>query len=114
MLAFAALFGCGEAAAQQAFRPEIDPGQVQKRIPEPREAPAPPPELHVPAPAPVTPGAPLRFVLTGVVIEGNTVFDAAALSPLYESHLVQEGDLGDIERIGQASTAKYRGAGLLL
>lgn len=113
-IALAALLAYGEAGAQQAGRTEIDPGQVQKRILLPSEPVQPPSELRVPAPAPVTPRAPLRFVLTGVVIENASAFDAAALAPLYEPYLAQEIDLGDIENILQAITAKYRDAGYFL
>jgi hemolysin activation/secretion protein len=114
VLALVLLAAGGAAEAQQAARPEIDPGQVQKRIPPPSAPVAPAPTLRVPVPAPVTPGATLRFVLTGVVIDGATVFDAAALAPAYESYLAKRIDLGDVEKILAAITGKYRAEGYFL
>jgi hypothetical protein len=78
------LWALSPVFAQQVVRPEVDPGLVQKRIPvpEPRqEAPAP---LTLPEPPPAERTAPapaLHFLLSGVVIEGNTVLDNAALLP---------------------------------
>ena len=108
------LLASGTAEAQQAARPDIDPGQVQKRIPPPSAPAAPAPELRLPTPAPVSPGAPLHFVLTGVVIDGASVFDAAALAPTYEAYLARRIDLGDVEKILAAITGKYRAAGYFL
>jgi hemolysin activation/secretion protein len=101
--------------AQQVVRPEVNPGLVQKRIPlpEPRqEAPAP---LTMPEPpAAQTTASELHFVLSGVVIEGNTVFDNAALAPAYEDDLAQDIDFDAITRILDRITARYRAAGYFL
>jgi hemolysin activation/secretion protein len=101
--------------AQQVVRPEVNPGLVQKRIPlpEPRqEAPAPLTVLEPPAAAPTASG--LHFILSGVVIEGNTVFDNAALAAAYEDDLARGIDLNAVTRILDRITAKYRAAGYFL
>ena len=102
------------AQAQQAVRPEVDPGQVQKRIPLPEPRNAPPAPLSLPAPSASVPAGTLHVVLGGVVIEGNTVFDAAALAPTYEDALARDVDLAAISRILQRITDKYRDAGYFL
>ena len=114
VLALAWLLPCASLHAQQSSRPEIDPGQVQKRI-VPPPAPEPPlPALRLPAPIAAPLAAPQRFVLAGVTIEGATVFDAAALAPVYEEFLAREIGTGEIERILQRITDKYRDAGYFL
>jgi hemolysin activation/secretion protein len=114
VLVLAWLLPCASLSAQPAIRPDVDPGQVQKRIPAPM-APEPAlPELRLPAPAAAPLAAPLRFVLAGVTIDGVTVFDAAALTPLYEDYLAREIGTGDVERILQRITATYRDAGYFL
>jgi len=111
------LWALSPVFAQQVVRPEVDPGLVQKRIPvpEPRqEAPAP---LTLPEPPPAERTAPapaLHFLLSGVVIEGNTVLDNAALAPAYEDDLASVIDLDAINRILDRITAKYRAAGYFL
>jgi hemolysin activation/secretion protein len=102
--------------AQQTIRPEIDPGQVQKRIPLPVAPERPPPTLQLPPPAPASPtaGAQAHFVLAGVVIDGATAVDETALTPLYEEYLAREIDLADVERILHRITARYRAAGFFL
>jgi hemolysin activation/secretion protein len=104
------------AAAQQAARPEVDPGQVQRRIPEPVELERPPPPLAPPpASEPVTaPQGAVRFVLTAVVIDGATIFDPAALASLYEDFLARQIGLGDVEEMLRRITAKYRESGYFL
>jgi hemolysin activation/secretion protein len=104
----------GAADAQQSVRPEINPGQVQKRIPLPPERQQEPPELRVPAPAAAAPAAPLRFVLTGVVIDGATAFSPAALAPAYEPYLAREIGRDELQKILRAITDKYRTAGYFL
>jgi hemolysin activation/secretion protein len=102
------------AAAQQAVRPEVDPGQVQKRIPLPETRQAPPAPLVVPAPPASEAGGALHFVLSGVVIAGNTVLDAAALAPAYEDQLARDLDLAAVNAILARITASYRARGYVL
>lgn len=105
------------ALAQQANTRAAEPGQVQKRF----EAPAVPKAPSAPIAAPRPGAAPVeieergqRFVLSSVVIEGTTVFDQAALAPLYEDYLAREISLADVEKILAAITKKYRDAGYFL
>src|SRR5712671_7668774 len=81
---FLTLWLMSPVQAQQTIRPEVDPGQVQKRIPLPSERREPPEPLRLPTPPEASPPAgKLHFVLAGVVLDGNTVFDAAALASTY-------------------------------
>ena len=100
--------------AQQAVRPEVDPGQVQRRIPLPEPSNPPPAPLSVPTPSASAPEGALHVVLGGVVIEGNTAFDAAALASTYEDELARNVDVAAINLVLQRITAKYRDAGYFL
>lgn len=102
------------AVAQQAARPDVNPGQVQRRIPEPVEPERPPPTLTLPAAPQAAPQGTVRFVLTAVVIDGATVFDPAALAPAYEDFLAREIGLADVEEILRRITGKYRESGYFL
>ncbi len=113
-LVFSVVLNCSAADAQSLVHPETNAGQVQKRIPQPGEAVQPLPNLGVPAPVPMAPIAPLRFVLTGVVIEGATALQVDALAPAYEAYLAREIDLSDIQKILDSITAKYRDDGYFL
>jgi hemolysin activation/secretion protein len=101
--------------AQQTVRPDVDPGQVQKRIPIPAAPEKPLPALQLPSPGPPrAPSVDMRFVLAGVTIDGAAAIDATALTPLYEEFLAREIDLADVERILGRITARYRDAGFFL
>ena len=102
------------AQAQQSVRPEVDPGQVQRRIPLPEPRVTPPEPLLLPTPKASAQTGTLHVVLAGVVIEGNTVFDSAALAPAYEDALARDADLAVINLILQRITEKYRDAGYFL
>ncbi len=102
------------ARAQQAARPDVNPGQVQRRIPEPVEPSRPPAPLMLPSTAPVVPQGAVRFVLTAVIVDGATIFDADALAPLYEDFLAREIGLGEVEEVLRRITAKYRDSGYFL
>jgi hemolysin activation/secretion protein len=113
-VALASLVPGAPLCAQQTVRPEIDPGQVQRRIATPPAVEPPLPALQVPTPAAAPAIAPSRFVLAGVTIDGTSVFDAAALTPVYEEFLAREIGTEDVERILQRITTKYRDAGYFL
>src|SRR6266446_2284740 len=64
---FLTLWLMSPVQAQQTIRPEVDPGQVQRRIPLPSERQQPPEPLRLPAtPEANPPAGKLHFVLTGV------------------------------------------------
>lgn len=54
------------------------------------------------------------FVLTGVLIEGATVFDSLDFLPLYKSYLGEKTTVDDLRKIADAITRKYHGAGYFL
>ncbi len=55
-----------------------------------------------------------KFVLSGIVVEGSTVYRQADFLPLYKSLLGKEVSLADIRRIARAITAMYRRDGYIL
>ncbi|MEQ8441361.1 MAG: ShlB/FhaC/HecB family hemolysin secretion/activation protein [Alphaproteobacteria bacterium] len=85
-----------------------------------QRAPAPRSEAETPAGdaqeevAPDENAETVRFVLSGLVIEGATVFETADLLPLYEDLLGQEVALADIYDIAEQVTAHYRADGFFL
>src|SRR5215469_9484676 len=92
ILVVAALLAAHSTRAQTEGR--SDAGRVQQRFE--REAPPQPPTLP-PLAAPQQPpgvsGPSGTFVLAAVDIEGATVYDPAALAPLYEPYLARRTDL---------------------
>ena len=56
----------------------------------------------------------IRFVLSGVLVEGATVYDEVEFLPIYESMLGEEVSLGDMYRLAGRISAKYRGDGFIL
>jgi hemolysin activation/secretion protein len=56
----------------------------------------------------------IRFVLTQIILEGNTVFSAADLRPLYSASLNKTISLADLQTIADAITKKYRESGYIL
>jgi len=56
----------------------------------------------------------IRFVLSGVLVDGATVFDESTFLPLYEPMLGEEVSLGDIYRLAGDISAMYRGGGFIL
>ena len=56
----------------------------------------------------------IKFVLSGILVEGSTVYDEPEFLPLYESMLGEEVSLGDIYRLAGRISAKYRGDGFIL
>jgi hemolysin activation/secretion protein len=98
------------AAAAQAE--SVDPGQLERRFqapPAPRAAPIVVPEPKA-APAPPE-AARIRFTLTGVRLEGATVFAPGELEPLWAELLGREVSLAELYRLAGAITARYGNAG---
>lgn len=94
-----------------------DPSEIERRIeqlrPEPRRE-APPDVV-----APVRPEGPaakdgLSFVLTGVVIEGATVIEPAALAPAYTEFLARQVGRAELEEISARIAKRYEEAGYFL
>ncbi len=56
----------------------------------------------------------VRFVLSGVVADGVTVYEQTELAPLYEKYLAKEISLAEIYEVAAAITARYRQDGYIL
>lgn len=95
-----------------------DPGQIRRRIEETRPKPVEPqprPVVVPEAPAPeVRAEEEPAFVLSAVVIEGNTVFAPGDLALLYEDFLVRQVSLTEVQEIARRITQKYQDAGYVL
>ncbi len=105
----------GLTLAQQV-PPTVEPGTIQKRLeraPKPKAA----PPIDIPDTGRLTPppGAEeIRFVLTDVWVEGNTVYTEEELLPLWEGLLGQEITLTQFYGIAAAITIRYRNDGYIL
>ena len=67
------------------------------------------------APSEAPPGAAdVRFELTGIVLDGMTVYDESDLAPLWQDLLATEVSLADIYDVAAEITAKYRNDGYIL
>ncbi len=111
------IFDPSVALAQEP-NDSADPGQIRRRIEETRPTPVKPqpqpvivPETPVPE---VSAEEEPSFVLTAVVIDGNTVFPAGDLTHLYEDFLVRSITLTEVQEIARRITQKYRDAGYIL
>jgi len=113
---FVALIGIVDTVTAQEVPGQIDPGRIEKRFEKP---PVPKSTLE-----PVVPSEPeavppedlekIKFVLTGTVIEGSTVYTDSDFLPLYEKYLNTQVSLADVYRIAEAITARYRNDGYIL
>lgn len=106
----------GAGALAQSTTPSVDPGQIERRLgprPEVRKEVAPLiPEIR--GELPPEKARAIRFVLSGLFIEGATVFEQAEFIPLYEDKLAREVTLEDVYKIAVAIGKKYADAGYLL
>lgn len=107
----------GDVLAQQSSRTN-DPGQIQKRINE-RALPEKPkepklPEVRTPTVAPLDQLEAVTFVLSGVTIEGSTVFAPADFVPFYQEFLAREVTSAEIEEILKRMTRFYQERGYFL
>lgn len=92
------------------------PGQIEKRF-EPPVLPRStlePLELKAPETLPPAEVEAIRFNLTGVVVQGSTVYKEREFTPLYQQYLNKEISLADVFRVRDAITAKYRNDGYIL
>ncbi len=112
----ALLMLCGGPAFGQAVPQSVGPGQIEKRF----EVPVPPrevPEQAIPrleGEVPPAQADTVRFTLSGIEIEGATVFHEAEFVSIYEPLLARDATLADIYRIAAAITAKYHEKGYIL
>jgi len=105
-----------QSVAQAPLPGPAQPGQIQERfrpapgLPERRDMPPLPP---APQSGPTEDGG-LRFRLSEIVIEGNTVYPPETLRPLYAELLGSEVTLARIAELAQRLTARYRQDGYIL
>lgn len=111
------LLGVQGAALAQSLPPQADPGRVQERIVPPPVAPGSDQGVEIPAvtaePAPA--GAEqIRFILSELVLSGNSALGAEVLGPLYQPYIGQEVSLATLYEIAAAITNAYRTRGFIL
>ena len=92
------------------------PGRLEKQFEEPSK---PKSQLEPVIPedqqaAPLEDLENVRFVLSGLMVEGATVYADAEFLPLYEEMLGQEVSLGDVYGVAGKISAKYRNDGYIL
>lgn len=113
-----ALVAASLAAASPATFAQNAPGSVefQRRQFEPRLAPRAEPEAARPAEAPQPPAASAEgdFILRGVVVEGATAINPAALADIWEPLIGAPVTLAALEQIAAAVSARYRAQGFIL
>ncbi len=109
------LVSLAPARAQQV-PPAAEPGTIQKRLePPPQPKAVPPIDIPDTGRAIPPPGAEeTRFVLTDLLVDGNTVYTEEELMPLWEGLLGQEITLNQFYGVAAAITVKYRNEGYIL
>jgi hemolysin activation/secretion protein len=116
-VALGAVTGLGGAAHAQQLPGSVTPGQIERQfqtLPEPRATEEP---IVTPGLEPEKPpsGAEnVHFTLSGIVVEGSTVFTQADFAPLYQPLLGKDVTLAQIYGVAAAITAKYGKAGYTL
>ena len=105
-----------ESSAQIKLPKSVEPGRIPSRF---KSFPVPKSEL-----APLIPsnlnGIPIeelkqtKFLLSGVLIEGSTVYQDSDFLPLYKEYLGTETDLVEIHKIVNRITKKYQNDGYIL
>lgn len=92
-------------------------GQIRKQIEERKQAPPrrkPPPGPAIREEAAPAAAERFRFVLSAVVVEGSTVFEAKTFRPAYEAYLATRITEQEARAIAEAVTRIYRKAGYVL
>ena len=109
------LVSLAPARAQQV-PPAAEPGTIQKRLePPPQPKATPPIDIPDTGRAIPPPGAEeTRFVLTDLLVDGNTVYTEEELMPLWEGLLEREITLTQFYGVAAAITVKYRNDGYIL
>lgn len=102
-------------AQQQEVPPTVDPSQLERQFERER---LPESQLDIVIPkqedmAPEDSDA-IRFTLTGLVVEGSTVYGEADFLPFYQKRLGTEITLTQAYSIARALTTKYRNDGYIL
>ncbi len=123
----ASLYGASSASAQESKPGRLElllaqsegvvaPGRIEKQF-EAETLPKSTFEPIIPEGDEVIPPSEaeaIKFVLSGVLVEGSTVYGEPDFQSIYESALGEEVSLGDIYRMAGKISAKYRGDGYIL
>jgi len=104
-------------AMSQPIPEQAEPGQIEKRF----KAPLTPKSVLEPVipefdgkEVPPEQAGKITFLLSGIMVEGSTVYQPADFEPLYKQYLGQHVSLLQIYEIARAITAKYRNNGYIL
>ncbi|MBT5674117.1 MAG: ShlB/FhaC/HecB family hemolysin secretion/activation protein [Rhodospirillaceae bacterium] len=87
---------------QQFDAPDAPLSQFETQIPDSEE------------PMPAADAARIKFTLSGVMVDGSTVYGDHDMLSLYEEMLGSEISLSDVFQIARRITVKYRGDGYIL
>jgi len=93
-----------------------DPGRIEKQL-QPAPEPKSEPRLSVPVPAKQIPpekADEIQFELSGITLQGNTVYSAAELLGYWQDLLGKKVTLTQVYAVADAITAHYRNAGYIL
>jgi hemolysin activation/secretion protein len=100
----------------QVKPPGTQPGQIEKQFERPPEPAARPGAIAIPETTQKPPqnADTIKVVLTGVTVDGVTAYRPETLRAAYSGLLEKEVTLGDIYRVVEGLTAKYRNDGYIL
>jgi hemolysin activation/secretion protein len=104
------------AVAQDAIPDSAEAGRIEQQFESP-DAPLSQFETLIPdseEPMPAEDAARIKFTLSGVMVDGSTVYGDGDLLSLYEEMLGSEISLADVFTIARRITVKYRGDGYIL
>lgn len=113
----AGLLTVAPAVAQTVPLPgSADPGRLEKRFEQPQlpKSTLEPVIPETPDQAPPPDADEIKFTLTGIVIDGATVYSQRELQSFYDQLLGKEVSLADIYRVAEKITAKYGNDGYAL
>jgi hemolysin activation/secretion protein len=102
-------------ALAQEVPSSVNPAQIEKRFDiTPRVREEAPPGVEAPAPERAAPLGEQSFVLSGVVVEGATVYGPDRFAPLYRDLLGRELRLADLDPVARQITQIYEKDGYVL
>lgn len=115
MMALSTQDGCGQERVPNVPPAALPDIRLERQRPEASPGTAPEVQVPTPAPSPSLPGSGgLRFQLTGVDIEGATVFPVAEIEAVFEALEGTRVTLGDVWRAARQVEKRYRDAGYFL
>jgi hemolysin activation/secretion protein len=109
--------GLGGTAYAQQLPGSVTPGQIERQfqtLPEPRATDEPVVTPGLEPEKPPSGAENVHFTLSGIVVDGATVFTPADFAPLYRQLLGKDVTLAQIYDVAAAITAKFGKAGYTL